>query len=138
MTTVENLELVEAEEEEPVEVERAALGESLQRLSAGTCVPWMSRPKGRHPILCSLMASSTAGFLPTQKPSAPSLLQGSEAAASPPDVKELRLAPPLVSEVVPLLLLDLSSLKSSELPLSYIEEREAGSDTTVTKSHKRN
>ena len=138
MKTVENLVFVEAEEEEPMEVEQVAHGESLQRLPAGTSVPWMSRHKGRHPVPCSLMALSTARFLPTRKPSAPSLLQGSKVAASPPDVKELRLTPPLVSEEMPLLLLDLSSLNSSELPLSYIEEREADSDTTVTKLRKRN
>ena len=67
------VEEVLAEEEELAEEELAATEKGLQRLLFDIHVLGMFPHKGRHPILYSWMALSTAGFLPTQRPSVLSL-----------------------------------------------------------------
>ena len=74
----------------------------------------------------------------TPRTSTPSLFQVYEVASSPSDVKELAAAPPLVFEEKLFCLLVLPLLCTAPSCLSpSIEEREASSNTIVTKSRKR-
>ena len=126
-------------EVELAEEELEATENGLQKPPFGTHAPWMFPHKGQHPVLYSSMALSSAEFLPTQTPLGTSLSQGYVKVASLRDGRELRLALPPVFLEVPFLRLVLPLLIVQFRVVSFLEkEREAGSDTTVTKLCKRN
>ena len=108
-----NLALEVVVEVELAEEELEAAEDGLQKPPFDTHAPWMFPHKGRHPVLCSSMALSSAEFLPTQTPLETSLSQGYVRVASLQGERKLRLALPPVFSVLPFLLLILPLLLCS-------------------------